>query len=740
MNMKKNAQQIQKQNNDFGEVVVDYLFEKYRDVLTQPIPVDVTGVKELSRDVVRGLKSVSLRALVLLIALGMNGTGLLGVGHTVGYYNDTETSTKNTLAAGAVDFSLDISGWQATTTAVSLPPGDVVMKEVDVDPQNSNPFQYYATSTNFTGDDDFCNGLQVTAELEGGLVYEGPLVDLLTSATTTLDSWKFTYTTEQQNFQNRVCHFDIDYNGWQTRHDHPSYEQGGFNDTERVEHWISSWGFRINKVYYDVASDRGVEGDNEWVEIYNQTNVPIDISGWGLCDNESCDTLPTTAPIPPMGYAFITGATTTASSTLPAPWYLAPGVEKIVLADGEIGNGLHNDADMLILKRPDGTIVDQMNWGDPDSGWTNYNDHVWDPGVPDVAEGNVLARVPSGFDTDQPSDWSELAPPSVDLIYPDEGGSYTWYWTYSYAITWTAVNNNGDDGDLDISIFYIKDVNSDGAISEGDTKHVIAETTDNDGLFDWIVPSGFIGYIWIHLVATGPENPMLNSGTVSGRIYDPIPLLIAPEELAPVIEALADDPDNEGILDATPEEPVEEDEVVDETAGDESTEPEAIAPEGEEEADAGAVEDETASEEDASEAGSGGGGGSDEDGASEAEGSSEEDPVVTDPESGSNENDGDEEVAEEEGTDEGAENEENAEDEEESVEEAAEEDTTETEEVVAEEEEVQTGDVEDAAAEEETTETEEEPVEAEEEPALEPEPEPEPIPEPPAESNDAPAE
>ncbi|MDZ4240513.1 MAG: DUF5011 domain-containing protein, partial [Patescibacteria group bacterium] len=265
----------------------------------------------------------------------------------------------------------------------------------------------------------------------------------------------------------------------------------------------------------------------------NQTNTAIDISGWEICDNTGCDTLPSTPAIPAQKYAVIvatstTATTTTVSSGLPAYWYLPSEVTQINI-DNLIGNGLANDADMLVLKRPDGVIVDQMNWGTPDSGWANYNSNVWNPGAIDVAEGNVLARVPSGYDTDAPSDWVELLPPTVDLIYPDEGGSYTWYWGYSYNITWTATNNNGSDTDLDIGIFYVKDVNHDSVISVGDTTHTIIATTANDGLFNWTVPSGFLGYIWIHLVATGPENPMLNTGTVSGKIYDPIALFLTEE-------------------------------------------------------------------------------------------------------------------------------------------------------------------------------------------------------------------
>ena len=193
--------------------------------------------------------------------------------------------------------------------------------------------------------------------------------------------------------------------------------------------------------------------------------------------------------------------------------------------NSSIGNGLANGGDRLILKRPDGVVVDEMNW-QGDTG-------VWNPGAVDVAEGNVLARMPSGYDTDQPSDWQELLLPSVDLIYPDEAGSYIWYWGDSHTIEWSATNNNGPDSDLDISIFFVKDVNQDTVISPGDTVHTIVETTDNDGAFTWTVPSGFIGYIWIHLIATGPENPMLNSGTISGRIYDPYPLYIGPANIIP---------------------------------------------------------------------------------------------------------------------------------------------------------------------------------------------------------------
>src|SRR3989344_4652289 len=202
------------------------------------------------------VKELSLKLLAFTLIVGLNGVALSQIGYTMGYYNDIESSTENTFVAGSVDFSLDISGWQATSTAVS--PGDIVKKEVAVNPLDSNPFQYFATSTNVVGDNDFCTGLNVVATLEGEEMYNGPITGLLTVATTTLDSWEFTYTTGVNDFQNKVCDFDIDFNGWQTRHDYPTYENGGYNDTEKVEIHLASWGFRINKVYYDVKTpERG---------------------------------------------------------------------------------------------------------------------------------------------------------------------------------------------------------------------------------------------------------------------------------------------------------------------------------------------------------------------------------------------------------------------------------------------------------------------------------------------------
>jgi len=290
-----------------------------------------------------------------------------------------------------------------------------------------------------------------------------------------------------------------------------------------------------------LSFSRGAEKTNEWVEVYNQTDSALDISGWSICDNTSCDTIPTIDPIPSLGYGLITASSTTAMF-----WNFPSTMPVAVLPDGSIGNGLNNDNEMLLLKRPDGVIMDQMNYGpDPDTGWNNYNSDIWDPGAIDVAEGNTLARNPSGYDTDQPSDWVELGIPVVNLIYPGPYSSLSWYWSSTYDVQWTATNPNGPDSALNIDLYLIKDIDETETITPSDTIEPIVLGTLNDGHYDFTVPTGFTGHIWIKIVVTGPENPMLNDMMTSSKIWDPIPPTFTPEEIA---AALAEE--EEELLDA----------------------------------------------------------------------------------------------------------------------------------------------------------------------------------------------
>lgn len=338
------------------------------------------------------------------------------------FYNDTETSLANTFTAGAIDFVLDDQGFLPLMSEMNIEPGATTTKSVFVVMEDySNPMRYFASTTGMSAN-NLCRDLNLTASVEGQVVYNGPLNAFMSSATTTLSEWTFEVTQYSgSSASNDSCSFDFSFFGWQTRHGYTEYERGGYSDVESTTSLVKSSGMKIHKVYYDVAEDKGEEGTNEWVELYNPTSQDLDISGWQICDNTLCDTVPGPAIVPMMGYAVVT-----ASSTTWDYWVLPDDVTKIVLEDSRIGNGLENTADMVSLLNDQGFVSDQVNWGDPDMGWANYNAMVWTPGVPDVAEGSAISR-------NEPK-----APPAL-LTLPNE----THWWKLDDGAGTTAVDSAG---------------------------------------------------------------------------------------------------------------------------------------------------------------------------------------------------------------------------------------------------------------------------------------------------------
>lgn len=501
-------------------------------------------------DYSRGHRSTpfALRSLALLLIIALNAYAFSSVGVTTAYYLDGESLRGNSYVAGSVDFVLSSTPYSPLASALGLAPGMTATRTVSVIPEaGTNAFWYHASSTNFGADLDLCENLSLQSSLEGVQNYSGLLKNFISPATTTLSNWQFDVSMDSALY-NKVCTFDLEYTAWQERHNVPGFTEMGYHDTEKESNKIASRGLRLNKVYYDVLDgstpspcvesfsssvgtntttpctsstsstatpSRGSEAWNEWVEVYNQTNVEQNITGWSICDNMACDVIPRTAIIPPFGFALITASSTTLSL-----WNIPTSFPFAVLADGTIGDGLDNDNDMLILKRPDGVTMDQMNYGEnPNIGWTNYNADVWVPGTIDVPEGKVLARNPTGYDTDQPSDWAGFGVPAITLLNPSSSSGGTWNWGVPHNIQWTATNPNGPNTDLLIDIYYIKDTDSSRTITPADVITPIVVGTNNDGSYQTSAMSVSSGYFWIEVVATGIENVLLNDVDYSGKLF-----------------------------------------------------------------------------------------------------------------------------------------------------------------------------------------------------------------------------
>ena len=157
----------------------------------------------------------------------------------------------------------------------------------------------------------------------------------------------------------------------------------------------------ISEVYAHVDPAYGSEPGNEWVEIYNGATTAVDLSGWIIADASSTDALPSGVTLAPGKMLVVTGTTTT--RTL---WTLDENI-RVVSINGSIGNGLAANGDSLTLKKPDGTMVDDVSWG--------TNKRIMNPSAPAFVLGRSLMRKALQVDSDTASDWTMHSNPNPGL-------------------------------------------------------------------------------------------------------------------------------------------------------------------------------------------------------------------------------------------------------------------------------------------------------------------------------------
>lgn len=142
----------------------------------------------------------------------------------------------------------------------------------------------------------------------------------------------------------------------------------------------------------------------EWVELFNRSSSSISLSGGSLCDSRTSDCT----------IAELSG------NIEPKNWL------EILIS----GSKLNNDGDSVILKNPEGIIIDQISYGG-------------DKPQPD--KGQSYARTSDGVDTNSDTDWAittELTPGGANIIaIPPQkvsGGSGS-YWSPGNTNTQTEI-------------------------------------------------------------------------------------------------------------------------------------------------------------------------------------------------------------------------------------------------------------------------------------------------------------
>jgi beta-lactamase superfamily II metal-dependent hydrolase len=172
------------------------------------------------------------------------------------------------------------------------------------------------------------------------------------------------------------------YSDWDTADDN------GFPQTQEISFLVV-----FSEVFYDTPGTDSVE---EWIELYNNSPITVDIGGWKIKDNNGS------------GGAF----------TIPSGETIAPGTFYTIALDSTGFNNLYgydadlygtfsalnNDGDALVLEDNYGNVIDAVAWeggagaGTP-AGWGSTT-------APSASTGSTIVRSDETADTDTYSDWT----------------------------------------------------------------------------------------------------------------------------------------------------------------------------------------------------------------------------------------------------------------------------------------------------------------------------------------------
>lgn len=134
----------------------------------------------------------------------------------------------------------------------------------------------------------------------------------------------------------------------------------------------------------------------EFIELYNTTAAPVDLTGWTITDNAG--TINLSGIIPANGKIVLI-----ADATLLGPTGYACSVTPLNVQPASWSNGLSNSGDRFTLTNNLSTVIDALSYGSDTT--------IFNPAAPDVFtnNGTTLQRsaYPNGpfVDTDTAADW-----------------------------------------------------------------------------------------------------------------------------------------------------------------------------------------------------------------------------------------------------------------------------------------------------------------------------------------------
>jgi len=228
-------------------------------------------------------KQMSLKLLTLTLMIGISSVSFFGVGRTLAFYNDTESSAGNSFSAAFLDFILTNDTLDKLIGPEAL--GEISHASVIMPVDGSLPMQYDVSTSidTTTSNNDFCTGLTVEAKLNGITKYNGPLPGLASATTTTFGTWEFRFDLPPNvSVPNGVeCNASVLFSAW--RADIANKIDSSWYDEEILNISLTSRMVVLNEIYARPNSVTAPK-DREYIELYNNSNAPVDTLGWQISE------------------------------------------------------------------------------------------------------------------------------------------------------------------------------------------------------------------------------------------------------------------------------------------------------------------------------------------------------------------------------------------------------------------------------------------------------------------------
>lgn len=298
------------------------------------------------------IKKSIIKIICLSLIIGLNWAGLLAIGETVAYFNDIENSDGNEFAAGSLDFSLTSTDFDKSiglTETISL--GSVLTNSGTI------PFEYTIEIEKISGSDDFCNALELEAELNGIEKHDDDLMSFVSGPSTMLGTWIFEVKmplSASNVSHGDVCEVDFVFHGWQT--DFSSYPDG-FSDEEKINVTFTAYMIVLNEFLpnpegfeygFNFGNDSDEMPQGEWVELYNNSENAFDLTNWYIWDASGAE----------VNKIAITSLNTDLSTTvIPVEGWMVVYMNKAVL---------NNTGDTVKLLDDTDTLIDSHTYTDND--------------------------------------------------------------------------------------------------------------------------------------------------------------------------------------------------------------------------------------------------------------------------------------------------------------------------------------------------------------------------------------